>query len=88
MVRKNILLVEDDWVVSRVLSRALLHRGYEISHAANEEDASQLIESSHVHYAILDLNLGGHTSLGLIAPLKRSNPDRLDLKNKINATNI
>ena len=75
MDREHILLVEDDEVFARVMSRALLHRGYEISHAANEEDALQLIKSSHFNYAILDLNLGGHTSLGLIAPLKRSNPD-------------
>ncbi len=75
MDREHILLVEDDEVFARVMSRALLHRGYEISHAANEEDALQLIQSSHFNYAILDLNLGGHTSLGLIAPLTRSNPD-------------
>lgn len=73
MDKKHILLVEDDEVFSRVMSRALTHRDYEVSHAADEESALRLIGDNQFDYAILDLNLGGHTSLGLIAPLKRSN---------------
>lgn len=75
MDRDHILLVEDDEVFSRVMTRALLHRDYEVSHAPNEDEALRLIKSNQFDYAILDLNLGGHTSLGLIAPLKKSNPD-------------
>ncbi len=75
MDKARILLVEDDEVFARVMGRALLHRDYEVSHAANEQDSLLLIESRRFDYAILDLNLGGHTSLGLIAPLKQSNPE-------------
>lgn len=75
MDKEHILLVEDDEVFSRVMTRALEHRNYEVSHAANKDEALQLIKSTPFNYAILDLNLGGHTSLGLIAPLKQSNPD-------------
>lgn len=75
MDRSQLLLVEDDEVFSRVMSRALEHRGYEVSHAANEQDALKLIGERQFGYAILDLNLGGHTSLNLIAPLKKSKPD-------------
>jgi two-component system response regulator RegA len=74
MEKEHILLVEDDEVFSRVMTHALLHRDYEVSHAANEDEALLLIKSTLFNYAILDLNLGGHTSLGLIAPLKHSNP--------------
>jgi two-component system response regulator RegA len=74
MDKEHILLVEDDEVFSRVMTRALKHRNYEVSHAATEEEVLQLIKSTQYNYAILDLNLGGHTSLGLIAPLKQSNP--------------
>jgi two-component system response regulator RegA len=74
MSKEHILLVEDDEVFSQVMTRALSHREYEVSHAANEEEALLLIKSTRFDYAILDLNLGGHTSLGLIAPLKQSNP--------------
>lgn len=75
MDRSKLLLVEDDEVFSRVMSRALDHRGYEVSHAANGQDALKLIGEKRFSYAILDLNLGGHTSLSLISPLKKSNPD-------------
>ncbi|MBL4573130.1 MAG: response regulator transcription factor [Gammaproteobacteria bacterium] len=75
MDKEHILLVEDDEVFSRVMTRALTHRDYDVSHAANKDDALMLIKSTPFDYAILDLNLGGHTSLGLIAPLKQSNPN-------------
>jgi two-component system response regulator RegA len=75
MDKEHILLIEDDEVFSHVMARALAHRDYAVSHAANEDDALVLIENTQFDYAILDLNLGGHTSLGLIAPLKQSNPN-------------
>jgi len=74
MNKKHILLVEDDEVFSDVMTRALLHRNYGASHAANEDEALLLIKSTQFDYAILDLNLGSHTSLDLIAPLKNSSP--------------
>lgn len=74
MDKEHILLVEDDKVFSRVMTRALLHRGYGVSHATNVDEALLLIESTQFNHAILDLNLGDHTSLELIVPLKHSNP--------------
>lgn len=71
--QKNLLLVEDDDVFSRVISRALTHRGYEVFHAAKVDSAVALIETKSLDYAILDLNLGGHTSLKLIPILKQAN---------------
>lgn len=71
----HILLVEDDEVFSRVISRALANREYQVSHAANLDGAMELIASNHFAYAILDLNLGGETSLSLISTLKNSNPE-------------
>jgi two-component system response regulator RegA len=71
--QKQLLLVEDDDVFSRVISRALDHRGYEVFHAAGVDSAVALIETRSLDYAILDLNLGGHTSLKLIPILKQAN---------------
>ena len=71
--KHTILLVEDDDVFSRVISRALGHRGYEVFHAAQVDSAIALIEAKALDYAILDLNLGGHTSLELIPLLKEAN---------------
>lgn len=74
MSKGHILLVEDDEVFSRVMARALSHRDYEVSHAANKDEALLLIDNTPFDHVILDLNLGGHTSLGLIAPFKQKNP--------------
>lgn len=71
----RILLVEDDEVFARVIARALEHREYTVSHAADLEQAQQALAELEFAYAILDLNLGGETSLSLVEPLKQHNPD-------------
>lgn len=70
MTVKNILLVEDDEVFARAISRALEQRNYSVAHAQTSEQAKQLIQSDEFDYAILDLNLGGETSLNLIPVIK------------------
>ena len=70
----NILLVEDDDVFARVMSRALSQRGFTVALAYDAATASTLIADDQFVYAILDLNLGGHTSLSLIPKLKQRNP--------------
>lgn len=69
------LLVEDDEAFARVISRALTAREYEVVHARDQAEAKQLIDTRSFSYGILDLNLGGETSLGLIKPFKAKNPD-------------
>lgn len=70
----RMLLVEDDETFGRVISRAMQQRGYEVSHAISTDSASQLLEQTPFDLAILDLNLGGHSSLPLIPVLKDANP--------------
>ena len=72
---RQLLLVEDDEVFARVLSKALGRRGYEVRYAPDLSLAFQLIEQEQFDLAILDLNLGGATSMELIKPLKQSNPE-------------
>ena len=74
-MEQRLLLVEDDLVFARVVSRALSQRGYDVSHAETLAAAGNLIVSQPFHYAILDLNLGGQTSLELIPLLTEKNPD-------------
>ena len=69
-----LLLVEDDEAFARALSRALSARDYLVSHSLDAPSAAAKMETETFDFAILDLNLGGHTSLGLIAPLRASNP--------------
>ena len=73
--QQKLLLVEDDEVFARVVARALGQRGYEVTHAGDSDSALLFINSNSFHLAILDLNLGGETSLQLIEPLKSKNSD-------------
>ena len=72
--RAQLLLVEDDEVFARVVARALSQRSYDVAHAVDNPSAHQFINSRIFNMAILDLNLGGETSLELIKPLKTRNP--------------
>ncbi|MGI9250678.1 MAG: response regulator transcription factor [Pseudohongiellaceae bacterium] len=74
MTDSHILLVEDDEVFAQVLTRALQQRRYAVAHAASAGDAEMLIDNQPFDCAILDLNLGGQTSLRLIPLLKARNP--------------
>ncbi len=74
MDKTRLLLVEDDEVFARVISRALQQRGYEITHAQDQEQTLGLLGKADFDYAILDLNLGGETSLQLIPSLKQHYP--------------
>src|SRR5690606_30778076 len=70
----SMLLVEDDDTFGRVITRAMQLRGYEVTHAASATQAEQCLADSHFDLAVLDLNLGGHSSLPLIPLLKEANP--------------
>lgn len=73
-MEQQLLLVEDDPVFASVIGRALGQRGYNVSHAETLTGAFDLVESQSFLYAILDLNLGGQTSLELIPSLTEKNP--------------
>lgn len=75
MSDQDILLVEDDEVFARVITRAMAHRNRTLHHAADADAVPALLERQRFDWAILDLNLGGHSSLSLIPELKRHNPD-------------
>jgi len=74
MSERNLLLVEDDEGFARVISRAMAHRQYTVYHAAGAADVPALLRAHHFDWAILDLNLGGHSSLSLIPELKQQYP--------------
>jgi two-component system response regulator RegA len=68
---QRILLVEDDTIFAGVITRSLEKRKFLVKHASNSEEALAFIQSEGFEYAILDLNLGGETSLKLIPALKK-----------------
>ncbi|MDT8427147.1 MAG: response regulator transcription factor [Pseudomonadales bacterium] len=75
MTDNHLLLIEDDEVFAQVTARAMDRRGFKVQHAPDKHTALELVHAMHFDFAILDLNLGGHSSLELIPVLRRKNPD-------------
>ncbi|THF67145.1 response regulator transcription factor [Pseudothauera nasutitermitis] len=71
----HLLVVDDDPVFNRVLSRALAQRGFTVFSAHNQEQALLLADAQEPEFVVLDLNLDGESGLKLIAPLLGINPN-------------
>lgn len=72
----RLLLVDDDIVFNRVLSRALAARGFRVESANSLEQAQALLSLAAApppDYAVVDLNLAGASGLKLIAALRAAN---------------
>jgi len=71
----NLLIVDDDPALGRVLTRALQARGFCVPWADSLAACLSLLEAAYVpDFALLDLNLGGASGLKLIEALRRANP--------------
>ncbi|TQV80120.1 response regulator transcription factor [Exilibacterium tricleocarpae] len=71
---QTLLIIDDDEVFTRVLSRALGRRGYHIVTAANGTDAIAALEEQAVDKAIVDLKIARESGLQLIPTLKQVQP--------------
>jgi two-component system response regulator RegA len=71
----TLLLIDDDPVFVRVLSRALTTRGFKVSTAENSAAALALCRTEQPRYAVLDLKLGDENGLGLISHLLALAPE-------------
>jgi two-component system response regulator RegA len=72
---RPLLIVDDDATFARVLSRAMVSRGFEVITAANADDARALARRHHPRYCVLDLKLGDENGLRLIPELQAMVPD-------------
>lgn len=72
---KSLLMIEDDEVFANVSARALTRRGYDVTVATSIDSARDMIKQVSVAFAIVDLNLAGHSALELIPALRARNPD-------------
>ena len=70
-----VLVIDDDPVFNRVLTRALTQRGHAVASARSVEEAAALIAETRTARAVLDLNIAGTSGLTLVAPLLDANPD-------------
>ena len=63
----NLLLVDDDAVLARVLARALTARGFAVQTADSVATCATLLGEGHIpDFAVLDLNIAGQSGLKLI----------------------
>ena len=70
-----ILVIDDDPLFNRVLTRALTQRGHAVFSAHGVEEAAALAREKRPALAVLDLNIDGTSGLTLIAPLLAANAD-------------
>jgi two-component system response regulator RegA len=71
-----LMLVDDDVLFNRVLSRALAARGFTLETATSLEQAMALLARPAVEppdYAVVDLNLAGSSGLKLVVALRAAN---------------
>jgi two-component system response regulator RegA len=68
------LVVEDDPVVSRVLTRSLRARGYAVDLAVSADQALAMAQMTAPDYVILELKVAGASTLPLLAPLRAAGP--------------
>ncbi|MBZ0131630.1 MAG: response regulator transcription factor [Rhodocyclaceae bacterium] len=71
---QQILVIDDDPVFNRVLSRALKQRGHSVVSACSAAEAGEAIPAARAARVVLDLNIAGTSGLTLIAPLLAANP--------------
>lgn len=71
----TLLVIDDDPVFNRVLSRVMGQRGFRVFGAHDADDALALARRHDPEFVVLDLNLGGQSGLKLIPPLLALNPD-------------
>jgi len=67
----NILIVDDDVRISRVLARDLTSAGYRVKTAANGEEMRSCMQDYNPNLVILDLNMPGEHGLELARKLRQ-----------------
>jgi len=69
------LIVDDDPVFTRVLSRAMTRRGYDVRVARSADEALQIADEHQPLMATIDLKMEGRSGLTLIPQLKARHPN-------------
>jgi DNA-binding LytR/AlgR family response regulator len=65
MIKKTILIVEDDFLNRRLSKKVLLENGYDIFEAKNAKEALEVLKKESITFAILDINLGENEQDGI-----------------------
>jgi len=74
---KHILIVDDEAMVRRLVSKTLVKEGYEVSQAANGQEAWQMIEQAHPDALITDIDMPRMNGEQLCTKITDEVPGRL-----------
>ncbi len=66
----RILYIEDDTALATVMTRAMMQRGYEVSHYDNLESLRAALPQLQFSFALLDLKIGNDNSLQVIEDIR------------------
>ena len=72
---KTVLIVEDDKTLGALMQTKLESRGYQVTHLTNYESAFEYLKLNTFDLVILDLLLDNQTSLSLIEPIIKKEPN-------------
>ena len=70
----NILIIEDQLYVLKLLSKELMGEGYEVAHVGDSRRISKTLKDSPPDLILLDLYLDGIESDSICRKIKRKNP--------------
>ncbi len=74
-VLKNMLIIDDDENLTRVMARAFSRRGFHCEQAHNPDQVKELIKQNHFSHCLLDLKITEHSGLVLIPELLDQLPE-------------
>lgn len=75
MAEKKILIVEDDAIVSSLISRILGSHGYSVTTTRTGKDTLAKIQTSNYNLALLDIGLPDIPGTELLKKIRKSNYD-------------
>ena len=70
---KSLLIVDDDDPFRDRLSRAMEKKGFQVKNAKSVDNAIELIKTSPLKFAVIDLRLEGGNGLDVVKEINNSN---------------
>ena len=71
MADENVLIVDDDPMVRKVLTKVVVSNGFSASSAASGEEALSILQRQHVDLIILDVMMGGMDGFEVVQEIRR-----------------
>jgi len=77
--QKNILLVDDDKSILRILTRILQKQGYNVQTAETGREAEEMISSQSYDLALIDVKLPDTDGLDLLQKIQATRPNMIKI---------